>query len=48
METAPALPDFVLALKPDDYQLPPVDLLWNDEDMIRGQSVVNQPSPVRM
>ncbi|XP_043716693.1 uncharacterized protein LOC122664783 isoform X2 [Telopea speciosissima] len=29
METAPPLPDFALALKPDDYQLPPVDSSWN-------------------
>ncbi|XP_073147204.1 uncharacterized protein [Henckelia pumila] len=32
METAPALPDFALALKPDEYQLPPVDVSWNDEE----------------
>uniref|UniRef100_A0A7N0TFV9 BRO1 domain-containing protein n=1 Tax=Kalanchoe fedtschenkoi TaxID=63787 RepID=A0A7N0TFV9_KALFE len=31
METAPTLPDFVLALKPDDYSLPPVDPSWNAE-----------------
>ncbi|KAL5993378.1 hypothetical protein ACLOJK_014302 [Asimina triloba] len=30
-ETAPVLPDFALALKPDDYQLPGVDASWNDE-----------------
>ncbi|KAL5982991.1 hypothetical protein ACLOJK_017071 [Asimina triloba] len=29
-ETAPPLPDFVLALKPDDYQLPGLDHSWND------------------
>lgn len=28
METVPSLPDFELALKPDDYQLPPVDSSW--------------------
>lgn len=33
METAPALPDFALALKPDDYQLPPVDQSWSEENM---------------
>ncbi|CAM8934068.1 unnamed protein product [Rhodiola kirilowii] len=31
METAPTLPDFVLALKPDDYSLPPVHPSWNAE-----------------
>ncbi|XP_042501886.1 uncharacterized protein LOC122079457 isoform X2 [Macadamia integrifolia] len=29
METAPPLPEFALALKPDDYQLPAVDSSWN-------------------
>ncbi|XP_020593671.1 uncharacterized protein LOC110033869 [Phalaenopsis equestris] len=28
METAPSLPDFMIALKPDDYQLPPLDPSW--------------------
>ncbi|KAG5536031.1 hypothetical protein RHGRI_023727 [Rhododendron griersonianum] len=37
METAPTLPDFALALKPDDYQLPPVHISWNDENVNRGQ-----------
>ncbi|XP_077247176.1 uncharacterized protein LOC143886892 [Tasmannia lanceolata] len=32
IETAPALPDFALALKPDEYQLPQVDPSWNEED----------------
>lgn len=32
METAPTLPDFALALKPDDYQLPQVDPCWNKEN----------------
>ncbi|KAH7663148.1 BRO1 domain-containing protein [Dioscorea alata] len=32
IETAPTLPDFALALKPDDYQLPPVDPSWNKDD----------------
>ncbi|XP_062116988.1 uncharacterized protein LOC133830895 [Humulus lupulus] len=36
METAPTLPDFVLALKPDEYQLPPVDASWNQEHMNNG------------
>ncbi|XP_051123322.1 uncharacterized protein LOC127246132 isoform X2 [Andrographis paniculata] len=31
METAPTLPDFALALKPDEYQLPLVDISWNDD-----------------
>ncbi|KAG4158431.1 hypothetical protein ERO13_D02G118500v2 [Gossypium hirsutum] len=30
METAPTLPDFALALKPDEYQLPPADPSWNE------------------
>ncbi|XP_057968851.1 uncharacterized protein LOC131158190 isoform X1 [Malania oleifera] len=30
METAPTLPDFALALKPDEYQLPPVHISWNE------------------
>ncbi|KAF7134854.1 hypothetical protein RHSIM_Rhsim08G0125200 [Rhododendron simsii] len=37
METAPTLPDFALALKPDDYQLPPVHISWNEENVNRGQ-----------
>ncbi|KAK6925406.1 BRO1 domain [Dillenia turbinata] len=32
METAPTLPDFVLSLKPDEYQLPPADPCWNEEN----------------
>ncbi|CAL5442572.1 unnamed protein product [Camellia sinensis] len=39
METAPTLPDFALALKPDDYQLPPVHVSWNDENISsKGQN----------
>lgn len=38
METAPTLPDFALALKPDEYQLPPVDPAWNKEDVGPGES----------
>ncbi|WOL09827.1 hypothetical protein Cni_G18580 [Canna indica] len=30
--TLVSLPDFALALKPDDYQLPPLDPLWGKED----------------
>ncbi|OAY67468.1 hypothetical protein ACMD2_25304 [Ananas comosus] len=30
IETAPTLPDFALALKPDDYQLPQLDPIWNN------------------
>ncbi|PKA56022.1 hypothetical protein AXF42_Ash014695 [Apostasia shenzhenica] len=29
IQCAPTLPDFALALKPDDYQLPPLDSCWN-------------------
>lgn len=42
METAPTLPDFALALKPDEYQLPPVDPSWNLESMNRVQTASNQ------
>ncbi|KAK9062844.1 hypothetical protein SSX86_020034 [Deinandra increscens subsp. villosa] len=35
METAPTLPDFALALKPDEYQLPDVDSSWNHENVNR-------------
>ncbi|KAG4208999.1 hypothetical protein ERO13_A03G167700v2 [Gossypium hirsutum] len=34
---APALPDFVLSLKPDEYQLPSTDPSWND---LHAQNVV--------
>ncbi|KAL6997294.1 hypothetical protein U1Q18_007420 [Sarracenia purpurea var. burkii] len=37
METAPTLPDFALALKPDEYQLPQVHVSWNDEIINKGQ-----------
>ncbi|KAK4283295.1 hypothetical protein QN277_000260 [Acacia crassicarpa] len=33
METAPTLPDFSLALKPDEYQLPQVDPSWTVENV---------------
>jgi hypothetical protein len=42
METAPTLPDFALALKPDEYQLPPVDPSWNEEKINGGQTGSNQ------
>lgn len=42
METAPTLPDFALALKPDEFQLPPVHPSWTDENMNRGQAGANQ------
>lgn len=32
LETAPTLPDFALALKPDEYQLPSLDPAWKKED----------------
>ncbi|XP_068639782.1 uncharacterized protein [Aristolochia californica] len=39
METAPTLPDFALALKPDEYQLPLVDSSWNFEDgLVKGSA----------
>ncbi|GAA0148753.1 hypothetical protein LIER_08108 [Lithospermum erythrorhizon] len=42
METAPTLPDFALALKPDDYQLPVVDPSWNDETVNKGHIGANK------
>ncbi|XP_076905614.1 uncharacterized protein LOC143561406 [Bidens hawaiensis] len=42
METAPTLPDFALALKPDEYQLPDVDSSWNDETVNKGQNGNNK------
>ncbi|KAL5545241.1 hypothetical protein UlMin_009025, partial [Ulmus minor] len=42
METAPTLPDFALALKPDEYQLPSVDSSWNQELLNNGQTGFNQ------
>ncbi|XP_039133081.1 uncharacterized protein LOC120270128 isoform X1 [Dioscorea cayenensis subsp. rotundata] len=33
LETAPTLPDFALALKPDEYHLPQLDPLWSSEDI---------------
>ncbi|GLU18492.1 hypothetical protein SLE2022_347890 [Rubroshorea leprosula] len=41
METAPTLPDFALALKPDEYQLPAVDPSWN-ENIKQGQIVLKR------
>jgi len=38
METAPTLPDFALALKPDEYQLPQVDSSWRTEHVKGAQS----------
>ncbi|GAV77796.1 BRO1 domain-containing protein [Cephalotus follicularis] len=32
METAPTLPDFALALKPDEFHLPPADPSWDEEN----------------
>lgn len=32
IDTAPVLPDFPLALKPDDYQLPQADLSWKRDN----------------
>ncbi|KAI3796849.1 hypothetical protein L1987_39535 [Smallanthus sonchifolius] len=42
METAPTLPDFALALKPDEYQLPDVDSSWNHENVNKEQSGNNK------
>ncbi|XP_074294534.1 uncharacterized protein LOC141622395 isoform X2 [Silene latifolia] len=37
METAPTLPDFALALKPDEYQLPTLHPCWNEDNAKSGQ-----------
>eukprot|EP00262_Sarcandra_glabra_P020777 TRINITY_DN8431_c0_g1_i1.p1 TRINITY_DN8431_c0_g1~~TRINITY_DN8431_c0_g1_i1.p1 ORF type:complete len:115 (+),score=23.76 TRINITY_DN8431_c0_g1_i1:506-850(+) len=39
LETTPPLPDFALALKPEEYQLPVVDPSWNynEGNQFRGQ-----------
>ncbi|KAL0318703.1 UNVERIFIED_CONTAM: hypothetical protein Sangu_2026500 [Sesamum angustifolium] len=42
METAPTLPDFALALKPDEYQLPLVDASWNEEATKKGHLSSNK------
>lgn len=42
METVPTLPDFALALKPDEYQLPPVDASWEEEAIKKGQLSSNK------
>lgn len=47
METAPTLPDFALALKPDEFQLPPVHPSWTDENMNRGQTGADKPKSDR-
>ncbi|XP_028768516.1 uncharacterized protein LOC114726117 [Neltuma alba] len=41
METAPILPDFSLALKPDEYQLPQVDPSWTGENTGEEQNGPN-------
>ncbi|KAK4280535.1 hypothetical protein QN277_012150 [Acacia crassicarpa] len=41
METAPTLPDFALALKPDEFQLPQVDPSWKGENIKGGQTGLN-------
>ncbi|CAN6551346.1 unnamed protein product [Malus baccata var. baccata] len=38
METAPTLPNFALALKPEKFQLPPVEPSWNMEHMNKGSN----------
>ncbi|KAF1880251.1 hypothetical protein Lal_00048887 [Lupinus albus] len=41
METAPTLPDFSLALKPDEYQLPSADPSWRSENVNGVQTSSN-------
>ncbi|GAB2293201.1 hypothetical protein Dimus_027409 [Dionaea muscipula] len=47
METAPTLPDFALALKPDEYHFPSADPCWNQEENMNKavQSFDHQPEP---
>ncbi|XP_022994275.1 uncharacterized protein LOC111490057 isoform X1 [Cucurbita maxima] len=42
VETAPTLPDFALALKPDEFQLPAVDPSFHEENINRGQIATKQ------
>jgi hypothetical protein len=38
----PDLPEFQLSLRPDDYQLPEIDLAWDSEKWeIQGQPLKN-------
>ncbi|CAM8881595.1 unnamed protein product [Rhodiola kirilowii] len=46
MDTAPTLPDFALALKPDEYQLPPVHPSWNEET--KGEITPQEPEGGRI
>ncbi|KAK3406153.1 hypothetical protein EUGRSUZ_K02328 [Eucalyptus grandis] len=46
-ESAPALPDFALALKPDEYQLPSMHSCWNEEKTDRSRLEANQPKGTR-
>ncbi|KAJ4974261.1 hypothetical protein NE237_007435 [Protea cynaroides] len=46
MEAVPPLPDFALALTPDEYQLPPVDPSWDSENA-KGQFGFSQLKPER-
>ncbi|XP_056170622.1 uncharacterized protein LOC115690263 isoform X2 [Syzygium oleosum] len=46
-DIAPTLPDFALALKPDDYQLPSVHSCWNQEKTNSGKPEANQPKDTR-
>lgn len=39
MEMAPALPEFALSLKPDEYRFPPVDPSWNNE--LKGSNLLS-------
>ncbi|CAN6463337.1 unnamed protein product [Victoria cruziana] len=41
-EKAPPLPDFPVALKPDDFSLPPPDASWNVNGNMRKEQIENQ------
>ncbi|XP_020599117.1 uncharacterized protein LOC110038583 [Phalaenopsis equestris] len=50
LQDAPALPDFALALNPEEYQLPPLDPIWNTvtsttEDLNRNKLTPTSPLP---
>ncbi|GAB2225448.1 hypothetical protein Droror1_Dr00006240 [Drosera rotundifolia] len=46
IESAPTLPDFDLALKPDEYHLPAADPCWNKENLKSTQQTSDTPTEV--
>eukprot|EP00252_Welwitschia_mirabilis_P009484 TRINITY_DN2210_c0_g1_i4.p1 TRINITY_DN2210_c0_g1~~TRINITY_DN2210_c0_g1_i4.p1 ORF type:complete len:441 (+),score=120.53 TRINITY_DN2210_c0_g1_i4:346-1668(+) len=43
-DTLPKLPDFSVALKPDEYSLPPIHQSWNDEFHVEQSSFASSES----